>query len=50
MLGSGFRRTVEQLGPEMAERVRIANLARIRADNIIAVETNAIYAIARKPT
>jgi ubiquinone/menaquinone biosynthesis C-methylase UbiE len=48
VLGSGFRWTVEQLGPEAAERVRAANLARIRADNITAVETNAIYAIARK--
>ena len=49
VLGSGFRWTVEQLGPELAERVRIANLARIRADNIAAIETNAIYAVARKP-
>ncbi len=48
VLGSGFRWTVEQLGPEMAERVRAANLARIRADNIAAIETNAVYAIARK--
>jgi ubiquinone/menaquinone biosynthesis C-methylase UbiE len=43
VLGSGFRWTVEQLGPEAAMRVRDANLARIRADNITAVETNAIY-------
>ena len=50
VLGSGFRWTVEQLGAEAAARVRTANLARIRAENITAVETNAIYAIARKPT
>jgi len=50
VLGSGFRWTVEQLAPEAAERVRRANLARIRAANITALETNAIYAIARKPT
>ena len=50
VLGSGFRWTVEQLGAKTAERVRAVNLARIRADDMTAVETNAIYAIARKPT
>ncbi|HKF73925.1 MAG TPA: methyltransferase domain-containing protein [Stellaceae bacterium] len=46
VLGSGFRWTVEQLGPEAAERVRTANLAHMRG--IGAIETNAIYATARK--
>jgi ubiquinone/menaquinone biosynthesis C-methylase UbiE len=46
-LGSGFRWTVDQLGHEAAERVRAANLADMRG--IDAVETNAIYATARKP-
>jgi hypothetical protein len=50
VLGSGFRWTVEQLGSEAAERVRLANLAAIRRGNIEAVETNAIFATARKPT
>ncbi|HKX08880.1 MAG TPA: methyltransferase domain-containing protein [Stellaceae bacterium] len=47
VLGSGFRWTVDQLGPEAADRVRKANLAHMRG--IDAVETNAIYATARKP-
>ncbi|MBV9965579.1 MAG: class I SAM-dependent methyltransferase [Alphaproteobacteria bacterium] len=48
VLGSGFRWTVEQLGPDFAERVHAACGARLRADNVTAVETNAIYAIATK--
>jgi ubiquinone/menaquinone biosynthesis C-methylase UbiE len=49
VLGSGFRWTVEQLGPEVAERVRAANIAAIRDGNVSAVETNTIFAVARKP-
>jgi len=48
VLGSGFRWTVEQLGND-AERVRSVNLARIRKGRVEAVETNAIFALARKP-
>jgi ubiquinone/menaquinone biosynthesis C-methylase UbiE len=48
VLGSGFRWTVEQLGPDAAEQVRSANLAEMRGRNITAVETNAIFATARK--
>lgn len=47
VLGSGFRWTVEQLGPEAAERVRAANLAHMRG--VDAIETNAIYVTSRKP-
>ena len=49
VLGSGYRWTVDQIGPEMAERLRNANLAWIRSHNITSVETNVIYAVARKP-
>jgi ubiquinone/menaquinone biosynthesis C-methylase UbiE len=49
VLGGGFRWTVEQLGPDAAERVRITNIATVRERDIRAVETNAIYATARKP-
>lgn len=49
VLGSGYRWTVDQMEPEMAERLRDANLAWIRSHNIISVETNVIYAVARKP-
>ena len=48
VLGSGFRWTVEQLGPDAAERVRSSNLAQMRRSNIKAVETNAIFATAHK--
>jgi hypothetical protein len=48
-LGSGFRWTIEQLGSEAAARVRDVNLARLRRDKIEAVETNALFARARKP-
>ena len=48
VLGSGFRWTVEQLGRDAAERVRSANLAQMRRSNVKAVETNAIFATARK--
>jgi ubiquinone/menaquinone biosynthesis C-methylase UbiE len=49
VLGSGFRWTVEQLGPDAADRVRATNLAELRRNRIDAVETNAIFATARKP-
>lgn len=48
ILGSGFRWTVEQLGHDAAEQVRSTNLAQLRRSNIKAVETNAIFARARK--
>jgi ubiquinone/menaquinone biosynthesis C-methylase UbiE len=48
VLGSGFRWTVEQLGRDAAEQVRSTNLAQIGRNNIKAVETNAIFARARK--
>jgi ubiquinone/menaquinone biosynthesis C-methylase UbiE len=49
VLGSGFRWTVDQMEPKMAERLRSANLAWIRSHNVTSVETNVIYAVARKP-
>lgn len=49
VLGSGFRSIVDQMGSEAAERVREANFAWIRSQNITSVETNVIYAVARKP-
>lgn len=49
VLGSGYRWTVDQMEPEMAERLRNANLAWIRSHNVTSVETNVIYALARRP-
>ena len=48
VLGSGYRWTVDQMEPAMAERLRDANLAWIRSHNVTSVETNVIYAVARK--
>jgi hypothetical protein len=49
VLGSGFRWTVEQLDAIEVDRVRAANLAQIQRESVKAVETNAIFATARKP-
>jgi ubiquinone/menaquinone biosynthesis C-methylase UbiE len=49
VLGSGLRWTVEQLGPEAAERVKRHNLAWARNNAVDTVETNVIYAVATKP-
>jgi hypothetical protein len=47
-MGSGYRGTVEQLSPEDQERVREANLSYIRREGIYEMETNVVYAVARK--
>jgi hypothetical protein len=49
VLGSGYRGTIEQLTQPERENVREANLAFIRDENISAVETNVLYALATKP-
>jgi SAM-dependent methyltransferase len=49
VLGTGYRATVEQLGVEAAGRVREANLARLQSLGLTEIETNVIYATARKP-
>jgi ubiquinone/menaquinone biosynthesis C-methylase UbiE len=49
VLGSGFVWTVEQMGEHTAKLVREDNLNTLRAQAAMFVETNAIYAVARKP-
>ncbi len=49
VLGSGFRWTVDQMDPETAARVRADNIAALCQAGTTAVETNVIYATARKP-
>jgi ubiquinone/menaquinone biosynthesis C-methylase UbiE len=49
VLGSGFRWTVEQLGGDAAKQVRSATLAQIHRDDVKSVETNTLFATARKP-
>ena len=48
LLGSGFVWTVQQMGAETAKRVHEANLNSLRARAATFIETNAIYALARK--
>jgi len=48
VLGSGYRGTIEQLDPEARERVRQANLTSVQNSKIRAVETNVVYAVAKK--
>ncbi|HEV2458428.1 MAG TPA: methyltransferase domain-containing protein [Ktedonobacterales bacterium] len=47
-LGSGYRGTIEQLDPDVRERVRHATLADLQERDVRAIETNVIYARARK--
>lgn len=48
-LGSGLRWTIDQLGPELADRVRREVVGTIDEREIDRVATGAIYAVARKP-
>jgi ubiquinone/menaquinone biosynthesis C-methylase UbiE len=47
-MGTGYRGTIEQLDQETRKRVRQATLDCISSDRVQSVETNAVYAIARK--
>ena len=49
VLGSGYRGTIEQLTLAERQKVKKVNLAFIHDENISAVETNALYALATKP-
>ena len=49
VLGSGYRGTIEQLTLTERQKVKEANLAFIHDENISAIETNALYALATKP-
>lgn len=47
-MGSGYRGTLEQMDPTTRERVRQATIDALTKQNVRSIETNAIYAIARK--
>ena len=49
VFGSGFVWTVEQMGEPTARLVREDNLNTLRTQAATFIETNAIYAVARKP-
>ena len=46
VLGTGYRRTVDQLGAEAAARVKRACLDQLERNEVRAIETNVIYAVA----
>jgi SAM-dependent methyltransferase len=46
--GSGFRGTIEELSTEARQRVRQRNLEFVRSNRVTEVETNVVYAVARK--
>jgi ubiquinone/menaquinone biosynthesis C-methylase UbiE len=48
VLGSGYRWTVDRMDDETVARVRAANLAPLRQNGVTSIETNVIYAVARK--
>jgi len=48
-LGSGLRWTIDQMGPEASARVKTNNVRWLSENKIDSVETNAIYAIGKKP-
>ncbi|MHB8671779.1 MAG: hypothetical protein ACYDAD_14675 [Acidimicrobiales bacterium] len=48
VLGSGFRATVDQLGPQAAARVKHACLDRLARGRVRSIEANVIYARATR--
>jgi SAM-dependent methyltransferase len=48
VLGSGYRWTVEQMTDQEAARVRTANLKTLQDTGIKFIETNVVYAVAKK--
>ncbi|MEM7306128.1 MAG: nickel-binding protein [Planctomycetota bacterium] len=48
VLGSGMRRTVEQIGPAAADRVRRRTLEHLTAGGVRQVECNTLHAVATK--
>jgi SAM-dependent methyltransferase len=49
VLGTGYRATVQQLDPSTAGRVRSASVAWLRQREVHELQTNVVYARARKP-
>jgi len=49
VLGSGYRATVEQLDSTARERVRLKTLDSLSRQSVRGVETNAVFALAKKP-
>jgi len=47
-MGSGYRWTIDQMNAETAQRIREDSLQQLRDYGATSVETNVIYAVARK--
>jgi hypothetical protein len=50
LAAGGLRWTIDQMGPEAAARVKTDNVQWLNENKVDSVETNAIYAIATKPS
>jgi ubiquinone/menaquinone biosynthesis C-methylase UbiE len=49
-LGSGYRGTIDQLDPGTLDAVKRDTLGPLRARNVLTAQTNALYAVATKPS
>jgi SAM-dependent methyltransferase len=49
VLGSGYRATVDALGPSQSDRVRSDLRAGLRADGVTVLRTDVVYGTARRP-
>src|SRR6516164_4118236 len=49
VLGSGYRATVDALGPSQCDRMRSRLLAELRADGVTVLRTDVVYGTARRP-
>src|SRR6516165_2210487 len=49
-LGSGLRWAIDQMGPQTAARIKADNVNWLKENKVNRLETNAIYAIGRKPS
>jgi SAM-dependent methyltransferase len=49
VLGTGYRATIQQLDAAAAQRVRAANVQWLRQHEVHELQTNVVYALARKP-
>ena len=48
VLGSGLRSTVNAMGSELAERMRLQNIAFVEEQGVRSITTNVIYGVAHK--
>src|SRR5262249_24582540 len=49
VMGSGYRWPLDRMDEQTVARVRAANLEPLRQNRVTSIETNVIYAAARKP-